>query len=170
MRPLLIAAVLLSAAPALADHAPDDPQSLPYMDDRSTPEAVISSYYNAINRNEYARAYSYFGEDSAPESYDSWEFGYSDTYWVDVSFGEVVAEGAAGSTYYNVPVRLTVESTEKQHSYYAGCYVLRLAQPAIQGVPFQPMHIESAKLEPSRSESAAFPDCSNVSIDAAALR
>jgi hypothetical protein len=169
MRLPLIAAVLLAAVPALADHAPDDPQSLPYMDDRSTPEAVIESYYNAINRNEYARAYSYFGEGGAPADYDSWETGYSDTYWVSVSVGEVIEEGAAGSTYYSVPVHLTVESTEKQHSYFAGCYVLRLAQPAIQGVPFRPMHIESAHLSPAQSEIATFPDCTNATTDTAAL-
>jgi hypothetical protein len=27
-----------------------------YLDDRSTPEAVVNSYYDAINRKEYARA------------------------------------------------------------------------------------------------------------------
>jgi hypothetical protein len=45
---------LMTATPALAQDEAD------YLDDRSTPEAVISSYYNAINRAEYARAYSYF--------------------------------------------------------------------------------------------------------------
>lgn len=169
MRPLLIA-VLFAAAPALASHAPDDPQSLPYRDDRSTPEAVIESYYNAINRNEYARAYSYFGKDDAPADYDRWETGYSDTYWVDVSFGEATTEGAAGSTYYSLPVHLTVERTEAQHEYFAGCYVLRLAQPAIQGVPFEPMHIVSGRLNPAASKIATFPDCSNATVDSAALR
>ncbi|MGH6859926.1 MAG: hypothetical protein ACRECY_06700, partial [Phyllobacterium sp.] len=37
-----------------------------YLDDRSTPETVIKSYYNAINRQEYARAYSYYAPDSPP--------------------------------------------------------------------------------------------------------
>lgn len=163
---LILAAL---ATPTLAAHAPDDPQSLPYMDDRSTPQSVIESYYNAINRNEYARAYGYFGEGAAPGNFDQWQEGYSDTYWVDVSFGEVTEEGAAGSTYYTVPVHLEVESTEKQHSYFAGCYVLRLAQPAIQGVPFVPLHIESAHLQPSHSEITAFPDCASGTTEAAAL-
>ncbi len=33
----------------------------PYLDDRSTPIQVLKSYYNAINRQEYVRAYSYWG-------------------------------------------------------------------------------------------------------------
>jgi hypothetical protein len=77
MRTSLALIALLLASPALAQ---DEPA---YLDDRSTPEAVISSYYNAINRAEYARAYSYFGADFAP-GYDSWEFGYSDTSHVEV--------------------------------------------------------------------------------------
>jgi hypothetical protein len=117
-----------------------------------TPEALISSYYNAINRNEYARAFSYFGKDTAPEGYDAWEFGFSEMYWIDVSFGEATEEGAAGSTYYSVPVALKVESTERQHSLYGGCYVIGLVQPANQTPPFEPMHIISAKLSASDGE------------------
>jgi len=30
-----------------------------YIDNRSTPEALMASYVNAINRKEYVRAYSY---------------------------------------------------------------------------------------------------------------
>jgi hypothetical protein len=118
-----------------------------YMDDRSSPEAVISSYYNAINRSEYARAYSYFGKDAAPE-YDPWEMGYSDTGHVEVSFGQLAQEGAAGSLYYTLPVQLDVTSSEgAEHWFYAGCYQLRLAQPANQTPPFEGIHIESADLK-----------------------
>jgi hypothetical protein len=130
-----------------------------YIDDRSTAESVITSYYNAINRFEYARAYSYFGDDDAPD-YDPWEFGYSDTQAVMVSFGESVEEGAAGSLYYSVPVRLDVERTEGQHAWYVGCYQLRLAQPAIQSVPFQPLHIVSADLHEAGEDDPLPETCS----------
>jgi hypothetical protein len=94
-----------------ATGAPFSLDKPPYMDDRSTPGAVISSYYDAINRSEYARAYSYFGKDAAPK-YDAWEMGYSDTGHVDVSFGQMAQEGAAGSIYNTLPVQLDVTSTE----------------------------------------------------------
>ncbi len=127
----------------------------PYLDDRSTPQAVISSYYSAINRHEYARAYSYFGEAAAPP-YDGWEAGYGDTTWVEVTFGEVATEGAAGSIYHTVPVRLDVQQTGGQHVRFAGCYVVRLAQPAIQAPPFEPMHIESADLKRIKGSAPGF--------------
>ncbi|HVY51583.1 MAG TPA: hypothetical protein VHA07_08475, partial [Devosia sp.] len=49
----LLPVAALAVSPALA--APPA-----YLDDRSTPEAVIASFYNAINRQEYARAWSYY--------------------------------------------------------------------------------------------------------------
>jgi hypothetical protein len=145
-------ALLLLSAPALAQDGPD------YLDDRSTPEAVISSYYNAINRAEYARAYSYFGQDDVPK-YDSWEFGYSDTSHVEVSFGESAQEGAAGSTYWTLPVKLDVTATEGQHLYYAGCYTLRLVQPTNQSPPFQPLHIVEGKLNKADAQEFAPAKC-----------
>jgi hypothetical protein len=130
----------------------------PYLDDRSTPAALINSYYNAINRHEYARAFSYYGEGAAPANYDRWQRGYVDTFFVEVRFGEVTEEGAAGSVFYNAPVKLDVETTEGQHRYFLGCYVVQLANPAIQGVPFVPMHIEDASLR--RSTSRTLPPAS----------
>jgi hypothetical protein len=124
-----------------------------YLDDRSTPEAVIASYYNAINRVEYARAFSYYGDSMKPDDYDEWETGYSDTFRVDVEYGRTTDEGAAGSIYYNVPVKLTAETSEETFRYFTGCYVIRLANPSIQGVPFRPMHIESASLKKANKNS-----------------
>jgi hypothetical protein len=152
MKTLATLALLLLASPALAQGEPD------YLDDRSTPEAVISSYYNAINRAEYARAYSYFGVNEAPE-YASWEAGYADTAHVEVSFGQSAQEGAAGSTYWTLPVRLDVTSSKGKHTFFAGCYDLRLAQPAIQAPPFQPLHIVSGHLKTADAQGFAPAKC-----------
>jgi hypothetical protein len=38
------------------DHEPEPG----YVDDRSTPEALIRSLYDAVSRREYARAYAYW--------------------------------------------------------------------------------------------------------------
>jgi hypothetical protein len=152
MNRLLFLVVCLAASTALAQDEP------PYLDDRSTPEAVVSSYYNAINRTEYARAYSYFGADDAPK-YDAWESGYSNTAHVDVSFGQSAQEGAAGSTYWSLPVKLDVTSTGGRHSYFSGCYTLRLAQPAIQAPPFQPLHIVEGKLKKANETGFAPANC-----------
>lgn len=138
MRHLLLLAALI-ATPAFAQDQPD------YLDDRSSAEAVISSYYNAIDRKEYARAYSYFGEGAATD-YSTWKAGYFDTKSVAVGFGEMAQEGAAGSIYYTLPVTLDVRRTDGTNAKFAGCYTLRLAQPLNQEPPFEGIHIEDAKL------------------------
>ncbi|HWA19139.1 MAG TPA: hypothetical protein VG757_09085 [Devosia sp.] len=102
---LLAAAFAALSAPALAQEA------APYLDDRSTPEAVISSFYNAISRNEYARAWSYYQDGEGVPAFDAFVEGYADTASVSVSFGQSAQEGAAGSTYWTLPVSLDATGT-----------------------------------------------------------
>ena len=73
MRIILVAAMLVSsvAMPAMADDSD-------YVDNRSTGATVIESFYNAINRSEYARAYSYFGAEPE-QSFEDFRDGYADT-------------------------------------------------------------------------------------------
>ena len=51
----ILTALILSSSAAFA-------QEEPYLDDRSNPESLVRSLYNAIGRKEYARAWDYFGE------------------------------------------------------------------------------------------------------------
>lgn len=148
---LLLLAVLLATS-ALAQDGPG------YRDDRSTAEAVVSSYYNAIDRKEYARAYSYFREGAAPE-YGGWVKGYADTEHVAVSFGQMAQEGAAGSIYYTLPVTLQVRRTNGTSARFAGCYTLRLVQPRNQEPPFEGIHIESARLDAAKGAGFAPAKC-----------
>jgi len=141
MRTLITLALLAIALPALAQEPPQ------YLDDRSTPQAVVQSYYNAINRTERARAHSYYHPGNAPP-YEDWAAGYAHTASVELVLGEVSAEGAAGSTYYNLPVALAATSDTGAVTRFSGCYILRLVNPGVQSVPFSPMHIEQAHLEP----------------------
>lgn len=145
-----LALAALLASPALAQ----DEEA--YIDDRSTPEAVINSLYNAINRAEYLRAYSYFGADNAPADFETFSKGYEDTDNVDVLLGKSTSEGAAGSTYYSVPVAIDAVGKDGTHKQFAGCYTLRLANPQIQATPpFVPLHIEKGDLKPANGELEA---------------
>ena len=144
--PLLrsLALSLLLVAPAFAA----DPQ---YVDDRSTAVSVVQSFYNAITRKEYARAWSYYEDGQGVAKFDDFQKGYANTASVTVAYGPVAAEGAAGSTYYTLPVSLDALSTSGKHSYFSGCYTLRLANPAIQAAPpFEPLHIVSGHLSAAK--------------------
>ncbi|MEO5808185.1 hypothetical protein [Devosia sp.] len=139
---LIVAASLMPLLPASGQDRPD------YLDDRSTASSVVASFYNAINRQEYSRAYSYFGIDAAGASYEDFKAGYADTASVSVKTGAEISDGAAGSTYYTLPVAIDAQSRAGKHKVFAGCYTLRLVQPAVQDTPqFSPLHIEKAALK-----------------------
>ncbi|MBL8576101.1 MAG: DUF1176 domain-containing protein [Mesorhizobium sp.] len=150
-------AVLLSCIPTLAAHA----QETRYIDDRSSAASLIQSYYNAINRQEYARAWGYFGDQKPAKDLDTFAKGYEGTQQVNVITGNVASEGAAGSTFYYLPVSITAFDKGGGEKVFAGCYTLRLANPAIQGEPFIPLHIDKGNLKQSTiSYEEALPtDC-----------
>ncbi|NTS34023.1 hypothetical protein HQ945_22450 [Phyllobacterium sp. BT25] len=120
-----------------------------YLDNRSTPETLIRSYYNAINRQEYARAYSYYAPDNPPKPFAEFQKGYETTASVKVLFGKAEGEGAAGSAYWSKPVAIESTGKDGKMEVFNGCYRLRLANPAIQGVPYLPMSILDGTLEKS---------------------
>jgi hypothetical protein len=136
------AAILLAAA---QDHAPEPG----YLDDRSTAEAVIRSLYDALNRREYSRAYSYW-EDTSPDllPFDQFEQGYTDTASIDLTLGDVGSGVGAGQLYFTVPVVLIGTQTDGSTQTFVGCYTLHLGRPQIQAVPpFRPLAILRANVE-----------------------
>lgn len=144
---------LLTTSLALADDG--------YVDDRSSATATITSFYNAIARGELTRAWSYYQhEETDPAEisakFDEFAKGYADTKTVTVLTGEETSEGAAGSLYYKLPVAIDAVNAAGEHTQFAGCYTLKLVQPANQAVPpFRPLHIEEGHLEPAKGELSA---------------
>jgi len=138
---VLIGLTPTGSFPALAQDANS------YIDDRSDGAALIRSLYNAIARQEYARAYSYFGDQKPAGGYQSFVDGYRDTVDVAVRTGPVTPEGAAGSTYEPVPVAVRSIDKAGKEQVFAGCYLTRIASATAQEPPFAPLHIEGAELE-----------------------
>lgn len=120
-----------------------------YLDDRSNAAALVRSLYNAINRHEYGRAWDYFGDTKPSKSYDTFVGGYSLTESVEVATGPIASEGAAGSTFFHVPIAIRSTAVDGSAQVYAGCYTARLANPQIQETPFKPLHLEKGSLKPS---------------------
>ena len=159
MRRLLSAsAIALSlAATTLGALAADE---APYVDDRTDATAVINSLYSAINRHEYARAWSYFGEAKPARDFAAFVKGYEDTATVEVQTGGVASEGAAGSIYYTVPVAIRATGKDGQAHVFAGCYTLRQVNAQVQAEPpFDPIHIDKGALKPSDKDfDSALPE------------
>lgn len=143
---LALALTGLLGLPAVAG----EPAASPFIDDRSDAAAVIRSLYSAVNRKEYARAWSYF---STPPSktFQAFVNGYATTEHVDVFTGRPIADGAAGSVFYRVPVAIRSTGAGDKEDYFAGCYTVRQVNPLIQDPPFRPMTIEKGALKPVKN-------------------
>ncbi len=135
-----------------------------YMDDRSTADSLVRSLYNAINMQDYARAYSYFSDPPAKD-FDTYTKGFESTEHVDVLLGAVSGDGAAGSIYLSVPTAIRAKDKDGKFSYFAGCYVVRQINGGIQDPPYRPLEIQSAKLKPAKEddfERYSLPKCGDA--------
>ncbi len=134
----------------------------PYLDDRSNPIQLLKSYYNAINRKEYVRAYYYWGQNgnkttSQPPPYPQFEAGYAKTKAVQLTTGKVTSDAGASNFVYQVPVKIVSTLTNGSKQAFVGCYTIRQVSPAAFGAPpFIPMYIKSAKIQqvPNKANTA----------------
>jgi predicted small secreted protein len=135
--------------------APSSAPEVAYLDDRSSPEQVIRSYYDAIGRRQYLRAYSYWEPSTTLPSYDVFAKGFDTTSAATVELGTVGGSPGAGQLYWSVPAVVLSTTTTPSQS-FVGCYTVHLARPEIQTAPpFKPMAIQSAQLQPAASAAAA---------------
>lgn len=89
-----------------------------------SPVDLLASYYNAVTRQEYERAYSYWQE--PPLDYESFAGGYADTASVQVIVQPPTRiEGAAGSLYAEIPTFLIAQHHDGSVHSFSGCIVTR---------------------------------------------
>jgi hypothetical protein len=112
------------------------------------PVGLLNSFYNAINRKEYQRAYGYMQLGSDMPDFNTFAQGYANTVSVSLATSEVSTEGAAGSVYASVPVVLVAVHSDGSLHKYAGCYAAR--RPNIgegNQPPPKEWHIYSASVQ-----------------------
>src|SRR5438876_2569156 len=81
------------------------PANVPsYVDNRSDAVSLLISYFNAIDRKEYARAYGYWETGSQVGGFAQFEAGFATTQSVIVTTGQVGGSAGAGQRYFVVPV------------------------------------------------------------------
>jgi hypothetical protein len=129
----------VSAAPGnaadggLLGQACDLDQSEPLYENRQDPVLLLASYFDAINRQEYRRAWEYWENPPNP-SYEDFAEGYAETESVLlVVHPPVQEERAAGSVYAGVPTLLVATHHDGSQRNFAGCYVARRVNPDIPG-------------------------------------
>src|SRR5205085_2196506 len=108
-----------SGSPVTLDPVPGAPESgaAYYIDNRSGPLEVLQSMFNALNRQEYTRAYDYWENQAALGSFAAYQQGYAATQSIQWAWGAVQPEGAAGQLYWSVPVTLKVATASGNQTY-----------------------------------------------------
>src|SRR6185437_4344314 len=117
---------------------PNDISAARYLDDRTSGVEALRSYYNAINRKEYARAYAYWEPNTSSDqlpAFGDFQTGYADTASVALTVGAPVSDAGAGQLYTSVPATIVAKMTDGSTQTFVGCYTTHLAQPAIQSAP-----------------------------------
>lgn len=110
------------ATPAPADIAA---QARDSADDAAS---VVRAYYRAINERRYPDAYRLWASDGAAsgKNLEAFREGFGSTASVDVVFGTPGRiEGAAGSRYVEIPVRITTVAKNGGRQTFIGSYTLR---------------------------------------------
>lgn len=107
------------------------------MEDRTDPVGLVKSFYNAINRKEYQRAYGYWGNaagkgvENTPASYPQFVQGYADTASVAVTTGQTRSDAGAGQQYTSIPTVLMAKHPDGTSQTFYGCYVTHKTNPGI---------------------------------------
>src|SRR2546427_4216934 len=118
-----------------------------YLDDRSSAEQVVRSYYDAIGRRQYLRAYGYWETSPTLPAFDVFAKGFETTTVVQVELGTVGGSPGAGQLYWSVSAVVLATTTSGAQA-FVGCYTVHLARPEIQSVPpFKPMAIQTGQLQ-----------------------
>jgi hypothetical protein len=93
-------------------------------DNRTSPVDLLASFYNAINRQEYARAYGYW--ETPPSNYDQFAAGYADTTVVQLLIVTPAnIQGAAGSSFVGIRSVVIATRSDGSRQTFAGCYTAR---------------------------------------------
>jgi hypothetical protein len=91
------------------------------------PTSLLQFYYAAINRHEFARAYSYWDNlgKASGQSFAEFQQGFANTDRVAITLGTPQGQGAAGSIYIDVPIVIVATQSDKSIRSYCGSYTLR---------------------------------------------
>ncbi|HMA34568.1 MAG TPA: hypothetical protein VKY74_08810 [Chloroflexia bacterium] len=134
---------------------PTTPGALPFYENRVLAKAALKSYYNAISRKEYERAYSYFAGAPHPLAsvappYPQFVAGYADTSAVTLAMGQETDGAGAGNLYATIPVVLMAQHADNSTHIFSGCYVMHRVNDGISSNPLDVLwSINSARLSPA---------------------
>lgn len=91
-------------------------------DNRNSPVDLLASFYDAINRQDYQRAFSYW--ENPPSSYEQFAQGYANTASVQLIVQPpTFVDIGAGNAHVAIPTALLATQRDGSQQLFAGCYV-----------------------------------------------
>ena len=115
-----------SADLTLLDNACETAPVQDAVDNPTSPITLLESYFNAIERGEYARAYGYWEQEPSGATLAQFTAGFAQTadakVYVRLAF---MMEGAAGSAYTSIAALVIATQLDNSHQFYGGCYIAR---------------------------------------------
>lgn len=128
----------------LAQSCPNQPT--PAYNNTNSPIDLLASFYDAINRQDYQRAYAYW--QNPPSDYTSFVQGYANTANVLLIVQPPATVGAAaGSSYGSIPTVLVAQQRDGSTQTFAGCYVTRKSNLRPPDIPQEDTwHLYSATI------------------------
>lgn len=126
-----------------------------------SPIDILASFYDAINRQDYQRAYDYW--QNPPSSYADFVSGYANTSSVQLIVEPPASIGAAaGSSYASIKTVLVAQQQDGSIQLFAGCYVARKSNLQPPDIPAPDVwHLYSATIAPA-TDIAAIPALLNA--------
>lgn len=169
---LLIVFGLIAVSPAIAEPKP-------YIDNRSDAAELVRSFYNAIDRREFARAWSYFGDKKPAKDVAELARSFEGASRVEVMVGTMsTVEDAKGSD-HRVSASIVVKSKnadkykdswpdkDPDEKNFTGCITVHLAKSSDGS--FVPMRIEQLDLK-SEKDFSHPQDCDAAAKPVTAMR
>lgn len=159
---LLTASGLVAAPMAFAENQPKL-----YIDNRSDAAELVRSFYNAIDRQEFARAWSYFGEKKPTKELAEFATAYDGASRVELMVGNVTTKEGIERADYLVPASVTIKRADGSEKMLSGCIAASLSKPK-PDTGFAPMQIEQVDLRSTEdSSSQTLPNCGETASPAA---
>jgi hypothetical protein len=95
--------------------------------DVGDPLAILQSYYAAINARDFARAYTYWGDNgqASGQTFTQFSQGFATTDHVAIDVGAPQSGGAAGSIFADVPIVIVATQKDGAQQTFCGTYTLR---------------------------------------------
>jgi hypothetical protein len=137
---------------------PTPPQGPPPAEAQAIDDAiaVIEQYYDAINSRDYRRAYELWSGngESSKQTFEQFRRGFANTSSAEFdTTGPGRVEGAAGSEYATIPVRIRAITKPGDKQYFIGEYVLRRSMVEGATAEQQAWRIYSANIKRDKAGS-----------------